>query len=295
MQRRIILLGILGLTALWVVVFFGASLVINQVEDTNVEAIASPTPRPIRTDVPELRAATDTPQPTATTDADATQDADEVAQEPTATDTPQPTETPEPTERPTAAFTLSPLQLNRFQSQQQAAMVFDSRPQPTLEPVQDETGGTYPIRLAIEDLGLLTSVVAVQTDADFNIVTPREEVGYYALTPKIGAGGNSVMVGHVYPGRVFNDLLDAQVGQVVRITDELYQEHYYRVEEIIRFPYEAGSEEDRELGFEYMYDDSEERITLVTCYPEYEWTHRFVVRAVPIDPPDDVSFQDDEG
>jgi sortase (surface protein transpeptidase) len=95
------------------------------------------------------------------------------------------------------------------------------------------------------------------------------------------------MVGHVYPGRIFNRLLAAQVGQLVRVTDEHYEEHYYEIVEIIRFPYEIGNAEDRELGFQYMYDDSEERITLVTCYPEFEWTHRFVVRSVPIDPPED--------
>lgn len=163
--------------------------------------------------------------------------------------------------------------------------MWEAAAQATLELPDVGVDGTYPIRLAIEDLGILSTVLAVQTDPNFDIVTPREEVGYYALTPKLGAGGNTVMVGHVYPGRVFNDLLDAEVGQIVRVTDELYEEHYYRVEEIIRFPYEVGNDEDRALGFDYMYDNSEERLTLVTCYPEFEWTHRFVVRAVPIDPP----------
>ncbi|MFP4320991.1 MAG: class F sortase [Anaerolineales bacterium] len=287
MQKRTIFIGITGLVVLWVVVFLVAGVIINQVDEAGIEALASPTARPIRTDVPELRAPTDTPAPE--TDA-AEADSEATAAAPTDE---TPTETPEPTERPTAAFTLSALEINTFQSAQQEAFVFNDQPQPTLEPVEDETGGAYPIRLAVEELGLLASVVVVQTDEDFNIVTPREDVGYYALTPKIGTGGNSVMVGHVFPGRIFNRLLDVQVGQTVRITDERYQEHFYRVEEIIRFPYEAGSEEDRELGFEYMYDNSEERITLVTCYPEYEWTHRFVVRAVPIAPPDDLSTDDE--
>lgn len=178
--------------------------------------------------------------------------------------------TPTPIASPTPRFTIEAPPGIEFPE--------DSDPEET----PNYTGGTYPISLAIEELGILAAVVVVQTDDTFTIVTPREEVGYYALTPKIGTGGNSVMIGHVAPGRVFNKLLDAQIGQIIRITDEKQQQHYYQINEIVRFPFEIGSPEDHQIGFAYVYDNSEERITLVTCYPEYTWTHRFVVRAVPV-------------
>lgn len=177
--------------------------------------------------------------------------------------------TPTPIASPTPRFTLDPLEID---------VPDNENPQET----PSYTSGTYPISLAIEELGILAAVVVVQTDDSFTIVTPREEVGYYALTPKIGTGGNSVMIGHVAPGRVFNKLLDAQIGQIIRITDEKQEQHYYQINEIVRFPFEVGSAEDHQIGFAYVYDNSEERITLVTCYPEYTWTHRFVVRAVPV-------------
>lgn len=246
-RRRLFIIGsLLALT--WVLVFVVTALVLQSTE-TSVEYIGTPTPteRPTRTDVAEIAAGISTPTPPRREDLFATA---------------------------TARFTLSSVDLE---------LPEEGTAQPTPRDIPE--GGAYPIRLAIEDRGILASVVVVQTDDTFNIVTPQEEVGYYALTPKIGSGGNSVMIGHVYPGRVFNDLLDIQVGEVIRVTDEYYNEHYYMVEEIRRFPYEVGTEEDRILGFDYMYDNSEERITLVTCYPEYEWTHRFVVRAVPIDAP----------
>jgi LPXTG-site transpeptidase (sortase) family protein len=286
MNRRNILVAIVGLGVLWVVVFFAASALINQVDDTQVEALPTLTQRPIRTDVPELRASL---EPSATIEETVLPNdgGNSTEEAPAATRTPRASQTPEPTDRPTPAFTFSPLELNVFQREQQEEYEAELAAQSTLEIPKDGESGAYPIRLAIEDLGLLASVLVVQTDPNFDIVTPRDEVGYYAGSAKIGAGGNSVMVGHVYPGRVFNRLLDAQVGQLVRITDEHYEEHYYEIVEIIRFPYEIGNAKDRELGFQYMYDDSEERITLVTCYPEFEWTHRFVVRAVPIDPPED--------
>jgi|GEM_PF-3720130 len=296
MSKRNIVIAILGLGILWILVFAVANMVISNVEDADVSILASPTQRPLRTDVPELRA--DTATPTEDPDEvalaeDATAEAtEEFTEEPTAELTQEPTSeaTEESTEEaePTPRYTLSALQFQQFQTERQEE--FNEEYLASLPPVEierDEDGGAYPIQIAIQDIDIFSPVLVVQTDPEFNIVTPREEVGYYALTPKIGAGGNSVMVGHVYPGRVFNALLDVEVGAQIRVTDEFYEEHYYEVTEIIRFPYEVGTEEDRELGFEYMYDQSEERITLVTCYPEYEWTHRFVVRAKPIDPDSD--------
>lgn len=283
MNKRKIIFGIAVLGILWLVVFLIANQLIQNIEEeARVESL--PTPRPPRDDVPELLAPTatptETPPPTTTPRPD-------TALQPSRTPTNQPSPTASRTPRPTAAFTLSSLEVNTFQRKQQLAFEELLAEQATLEIPRDSNEGAYPIRLAIEDLDLLASVVVVQTDPDFNIVTPRNEVGFYALTSKIGAGGNSVMVGHVAPGRVFNKLLDAKIGQIVRVTDEFYEDHYYRITEIIRFPYEIGKPEDHELGFQYMYDDSEERITLVTCYPEDKWTHRFVVRATPIEPPKD--------
>jgi LPXTG-site transpeptidase (sortase) family protein len=280
MSRRNLLLGGAALLVIWVITFLATSLLLNRAEEAEVQGLPSPTQRPIRSDIADLSQVTFTPSPTATPEA--TEEASPTDSAPEATASPIPP-TGTSTPRPTAAFTLSALQIQRFQSQQQEAFNEEwyAKAQQTIE-IPKTNEGAYPIRMSIEELGILSSVVVVQTDPQFDIVTPRDDVGFYALTDKIGAGGNSVMVGHVYPGRVFNRLLEAQVGQIVRITDEHYEEHYYRIQEIIRFPYEVGDEDDRALGFQYMYDDSEERLTLVTCYPEYEWTHRFVVRAVPL-------------
>ena len=239
MKRRHWIYLILALLMAWLIVFAVTSLLIGGPKVV-YEELPSPTPRPLRTDVPEVGFGTATP-----------------------------------TSLPTATlrFTFSP-----FEIEQQATR--------KAQIASGEFLGTYPIRMAIEELGLLAGVVVVQSDDTASVVVPDEEAGYFALTPRIGAGGNSVIIGHVYPGRVFNILLDAKVGQILRITDENYEEHYYQISEIRRIPYEIGTEFDRKLGYEYIYDQSEERITLVTCYPEYTWTHRFVVRAVPVQSPE---------
>jgi LPXTG-site transpeptidase (sortase) family protein len=291
MKARNIVIGIIVLGLVWVVVFFVANNVVNNIDnEAELEAVPSPTPRPTREDVPELTASEEATQD-AIVEA-VTEEATEVAQ--IATEAP----TEAPTERPTAAFTLQALEIASFQARQQDELEAELAALEAQRPVggEEEFLGTYPIRLAIEDLGLISPVLQVQTDANFDIVTPRDEIGHYVLSERLGTGGNTVMVGHVYPGRVFNVLLDAEIGQVVRVTDENFEEHYYQITEIIRFPYEIGNAEDRELGLQYMHDNSEERLTLVTCYPEFEWTHRFVVRAVPIDgPPEPVEGDDDSG
>jgi len=293
MKARNIIIGIVVLGLVWAAVFFIANNVVNTIDnEAELEAVPSPTQRPVREDVPELTASEEPTQDAIVEEVtDEPTEVSEATDEPTdeATDeaTDAPTETAEPTERPTAAFTLQALEIASFQARQQDELEAEMAALAEQEPDdgEEEFLGTYPIRLAIEDLGLISPVLQVQTDANFDIVTPREEIGHYVLSSRLGTGGNTVMVGHVYPGRVFNVLLDAEIGQVVRITDENFEEHYYQITEIIRFPYEIGNAEDRELGLQYMHDTSEERITLVTCYPEFEWTHRFVVRAVPLDGP----------
>lgn len=261
MRQRALFFGIFTVT---VMLIWGVGyLLVNEYYTdkdnplADAEPTATPTQRPTRSDIPELRAG----MPTPTTP-------------PTFTPT-----TPEVTSTP--VFTLSTLELNPLEGQPERL--------PTLEATLDSSvppGGAYPIQLAVPEANINAAVLVVNDDFNQDIITPREEIGYYARTPKIGAGGNTVMVGHVYPGRVFNHLLDVQIGQVVRVTDEHFVDHYYQIQEIIRFPYEQGTQADRELGLAYIFENTVERLTLVTCYPEYEWTHRFVVRAVPIPKPE---------
>ncbi len=261
MRQRALYLGIFTVTValIWGVGYVLVNEYYLEQDNPLISALptATPTQRPTRADIPELLA--ENPTPTIPP-----------------TFTPPPT-TPSPEITATPAFTLEAVVINPLQPERL----------PTLDvtPEGAVTGGAYPIQIAIPEVNINAAVLVVNEDFNLDIVTPREEVGYYARTPRIGAGGNTVMVGHVYPGRVFNHLLDVQIGQVVRVTDENYVDHYYQIQEIIRFPYEEGTEADRALGLAYIFENTVERLTLVTCYPEYEWTHRFVVRAVPIPKP----------
>lgn len=260
----LLLAGVLVIGVLiWIIIFMVAQESFDEDSDFATAPTQTPTERPPREDVPEL--SIDQPTPTRAPSLTPVPGVTEVAAEPTI----------EPT--PTAAFTLSGVDFGA----------------PTRLPTLDSVGtpiipegGAYPIQLAIAERGVFSPVVAVQTDRNFDIIVPEEEIGYYALTPKIGAGGNTVMIGHVAPGLVFNNLLDVEIGDIIRVRDENFNDHYYQVHEYARFPFDQTDPENITLGMNYMYlEDGQERLTLVTCYPENTWTHRFVVRAVPIPPP----------
>lgn len=264
MRQRAFFLGIFTISVLLI---WGIGYVLIELfyeKETTLVSLnptITPTQRPIREDVPEIRAG----EPTPTTP-------------PTFTPPPG---TPTLDVTATPAFTLEALEIDPFDGQPERLPTLEATPEANVPP-----GGAYPIQIAIPEANINAAVLVVGDDFNIDIITPREEAGYYVRTPKIGAGGNTVMVGHVYPGRVFNNLLEVQIGQVVRVTDENYVDHYYQIQEIVRFPYESGTQADRELGFSYVFENTVERLTLVTCYPEYEWTHRFVVRAIPIPKPE---------
>jgi LPXTG-site transpeptidase (sortase) family protein len=154
---------------------------------------------------------------------------------------------------------------------------------PTATPV----GGVgIPIYLSIERLNLETQVFVVGLDAQGLIWAPEDAAGYYKKSARIGADGNTIIVGHVYPGRAFHDLIQADFGDLVKVTDHYYVDHWYQVEEIRLVPAENATQAQLEETYEEIFQTEGERLTLITCYPVYTWTHRAVVIAYPIDGPE---------
>src|SRR5688572_24111207 len=153
-RRTLAVIGIL-LIVTWVVVFFVTRVVLNLGEEQiEFEGLITATPRPIRTDVPVMEAGVPTPTLMPLEDIQATA---------------------------TARYTLSPFELDLPENERPEGV-----PEATTPP-----DGAYPIRIAVPRLGIIAGVLAVQTDENFNIVTPREEVGWYAPSSKIGGDGNS--------------------------------------------------------------------------------------------------------
>lgn len=106
--------------------------------------------------------------------------------------------------------------------------------------------------------------------------------GWHDNSALLGQPGNTVLNGHhnVY-GEVFRDIIDLEVGDEVILYDA-EQAYKYRVtdKEILL---ERGQPLDVRLeNAQWIAPTDDERITLVTCWPYTDNSHRLVVVAKPI-------------
>lgn len=106
-------------------------------------------------------------------------------------------------------------------------------------------------------------------------------VGWSAASAQIGVAGNTVFVGHnnIY-GEVFKDLWQLQQGDQITVRTGS-GDRTYRVTQIVTFEERDLSLEVRLQNARWIGPTSDERLTLVTCWPYWNNTHRLVVVAVP--------------
>jgi LPXTG-site transpeptidase (sortase) family protein len=106
-------------------------------------------------------------------------------------------------------------------------------------------------------------------------------IGWSATSAPVGKPGNTVLVGHNNEyGEVFNNLWQLEIGDQI-IVHTAGKERVYVVTETIMFQELGQSLELRQKNAAWIKPSVDERITLVTCWPYYSNTHRFVVVAVP--------------
>jgi sortase A len=159
----------------------------------------------------------------------------------------------------------------------------DEEPLPTADVFAVREHGVYPTRLIIERLGIDTEVVAVGLDENGLIWSPHYQAGYYTGSSRLGLGGNTVIVGHVYQGLVFHDLPQAVHGDEVRVVDDTGHEWTFVVEEVYLVPIEGATRDQLTAATALVQPTTDERLTLITCYPETTFRYRFVAvaRRVP--------------
>lgn len=143
--------------------------------------------------------------------------------------------------------------------------------------------------LEIPKIGLDAPVVAVdaspgsvQGQAVEQLHTPHAyAVGWNDGSAQIGVPGNTVFVGHnnIY-GEVFKDLWQLQQGDPITVRTAS-GDYSYRVSQIVTFEERDLPLETRQDNARWIGPTSDERLTLVTCWPYWNNTHRLVVVAVP--------------
>lgn len=147
-----------------------------------------------------------------------------------------------------------------------------------------------PDRILIPSIGLdapvvpsVYAVIEVDNVGFGQFEAPNElAAGWHTNSAGLGEVGNTVINGHhnVY-GRVFEHLVDVQVGDLIY----LYSGNTYYVYQVSNYMILPERDEDIETRREnarWLLPTTDERLTLVTCWPIYSNTHRLIIVARPV-------------
>ena len=121
-------------------------------------------------------------------------------------------------------------------------------------------------------------------------IAPHEfAVGWHTTTALLGQVGNTVLNGHHnVDGMVFKDLHLLKAGDSI----ELYggqSKFTYMVVNVMILPEKGQEFKIRLENARWLLPSTDERITLITCWPATSNTHRLVVVARPSAPPEEVT------
>jgi len=106
-------------------------------------------------------------------------------------------------------------------------------------------------------------------------------VGWHDTSALPGQPGNTVMAGHHnINGEVFKDLVNVEVGdEVVIYVGETPYRYQVELKTIVKEKGEPS--EVRQQNAQWIAPTTDERLTLVTCWPYTNNTHRVIVVAKP--------------
>jgi sortase A len=112
-------------------------------------------------------------------------------------------------------------------------------------------------------------------------IVDDHNVGWNSTSARPGAGGNIVFTGHNDTnGGVFRRLAEVQQGDEIRVLAG-GQERSYVVTETHVVLEKGVSYEQRQENGVWIGAFPDERVTMVTCYPPGNNTHRLIVVAKP--------------
>ncbi len=157
--------------------------------------------------------------------------------------------------------------------------------------VADPQAG-QPIHISIPAIGLETEVVEVKLEqhtADDGQTFYQWQVpagylvGWHNNSAHLGEPGNTVLNGHhnIF-GEVFRDLIELEEGDEIALSDK-NGTHVYRVTIKEILPELGQPLEVRVENARWMEPTSDERITLISCWPYTGNSHRLVIVAQPVD------------
>ncbi len=126
------------------------------------------------------------------------------------------------------------------------------------------------------------NTVTIGGQAFTQLHTPHAfAAGWSTQSAQVGVPGNTVMVGHnnIY-GEVFKDLWLLQNGDQITVRTAS-GDRSYSVSQVVSFEERDLSLNARRENARWIAATDDERLTLVTCWPYWNNTHRLVVVAKP--------------
>ena len=162
-------------------------------------------------------------------------------------------------------------------------------PSPTPTPVSIIPAHSPPEHILVPSIGLDAPVArTIWTIADHNgtqtsaWVIPDDAAGWHENSALPGHGSNVVLSGHHNLGiEVFRNLVDLeQDDKIILRADN--RDYYYVVTDRFILPERNVSEEQRRQNAQWIMPTADERITLVTCWPYNDNSHRLIVIAKPL-------------
>jgi LPXTG-site transpeptidase (sortase) family protein len=168
-------------------------------------------------------------------------------------------------------------------------------PEPTATPSPTPTpdpASLIPNRLVIPAINLDAPVAQVGWETNLVngqpvsswIVPNSYTAGWHVTSALPGSPGNTVLNGHHnVHGEVFRYLENLQPGDEITLYTGVTS-HYYAVTERHILKEKGESEEVRLQNAQFILPTEDERLTLVTCWPYTNNTHRLIIVAVPMQP-----------
>ena len=134
-------------------------------------------------------------------------------------------------------------------------------------------------RLVIPRIGVDSSVIEIGVKLDANDwvwETADHAVGHHLGTPNPGEVGNLVLSGHISSpirgeGEVFGRLPELEVGDGIIVFSDETQFLYQVIETRIVLPNDLA----------VMTQTRDQTLTLITCFPNFIYSHRLIVIAKP--------------
>jgi LPXTG-site transpeptidase (sortase) family protein len=164
---------------------------------------------------------------------------------------------------------------------------------PVLESLKPEVTSYVPDRIVIPviqlDAPIITSEVkSIQLKEQWfdQWIAPDEfAAGWQSDSAPLGMPGNTVINGHHNEyGKVFGHLINLQVGDIITVYSG-QTSFNYKIADIQILKERDVSLAIRQENAKWISQTQDERITLVTCWPKRNNTHRLIVVAYPVATP----------